>query len=552
MSCTRLVSRLSFPVIIAALAMLASCGSSSPTGTAPPTGGFSNSNLNGTYVFSATGLDINNYSIAYAGTFSANGSGSITAGTVDINSPDPTVGPLLDLAVTGGSYSIGADGRPKSQSGLITLQTSAGPITLDFVLSSSEHGLVTEFDGNGSASGTLDLQANVTQGNIDGQSYAFNFVGSAGEGTVLCNLTASTSVPIPFATVGAFTLDSNGNMSTGVQDFNNNCSSTGETDLAITSGSISLASVPGTAVINSSNGITYNFDVFPVNTTHLKFIEVDSVPVVAGDAFTQVSAVPTGNNVFTLAGFDETLGVPFAAAGLMVTDGNGTILATSVEDINDGGTASEVTSGIGGSYTAASGGRSVLTFTSGFINGGGGVTGCTSCQFAAYPSSGGLQLLEIDNGGLTGGAAYAQSTSSTSLASGQGYGLNLSGASSGGTEEDDIAEFTNTSNALTGIIDVNDQGTSTLFDNSYSATYAADSTVTGRGTVTPTKNAYYMTTYVIDASNAAVVSTDANLVAVGTLSTQNATEASSAASTRLTLLKPRGAITKTAPKKKTK
>jgi len=32
-------------------------------------------------------------------------------------------------------------------------------VTLDFVLSSSSHGLVTEFDANGTGSGTIDLQS---------------------------------------------------------------------------------------------------------------------------------------------------------------------------------------------------------------------------------------------------------------------------------------------------------------------------------------------------------------------------------------------------------
>ena len=557
----RLVLRLVFSAItLSALAVLAGCGSSSVKATAPPTGGFSDSNLNGTYVFSAAGADGNGYFIAFAGTFMANGSGGITGGTVDVNSNDPGIGPLLELSVTGGSYSVGVDGRPSNQAGLLTLQTASGNFTFDFVLSTSEHGLITEFDDIGSASGTLDLQANVTQANINGQSYAFSFTGSAGNSSVICTVNFAPSVPpVPFASAGAFTMDaSDPNLSSGVVDFNNNCLSTGVTNLPITSGSVTMpttAGTAGTASFTSSAG-TFAFDVFPVDATHLKFIEVDALPIVVGDAFTLGSSVNAGNNVITLGGLDETNGNPFAAGGLLVTDGNGNITNASVEDFNDGGTPGEVTSNIGGTYSALTGGRSVLTLTSGFVNGNGGL-GCSNCQFALYPftngGTNGMFLLQIDNAGTSGGAGYAQSTSNTTLASGEGYGVNLSGTANtadGVFEEDDIAEFTNTNGNLAGIIDFNDQGQQTSFDQRYASTYTADTTVTGRGTISNQtgENAYLLTTYVIDASNVAVVSTDPNFVGIGTFSTQAASSKANVAQAHLAVLEARGASRKAVKK----
>ena len=63
--------------LVAMLAVLAGCGGSSGTANpvAPPSGGFSNSNLNGTYVFSISGTDVNGTPYAMVGTFTANGSG---------------------------------------------------------------------------------------------------------------------------------------------------------------------------------------------------------------------------------------------------------------------------------------------------------------------------------------------------------------------------------------------------------------------------------------------------------------------------------------------
>jgi len=522
-------NRLVLPVILSALAVLAACGGSgTTTGTPPPTGGFTDANLNGTYVFSVTGSDAAGGLITIVGTFIANGSGGISGGVIDTTGT--TNGPAPGQAITSGRYAVGPDGRPGSQNGVLTLMTSVQTYGFDFVLYSSEHGLMTEFDGNGSASGTLDLQANVTQANIDGQSYAFNLTGASGVGTVLC-LVQTPGGPIPLETVGAFTLDNSGNMSAGVQDFNNNCSSAGDTGLALT-GSVSLATSPGRAALTAL-GTTYNFDVFPVDATHLKFIETDAAPFLSGDVFTQTSSIPSPM-VLSAGGYDHNAGLPFAFAGLLITDGNGNITTSSVEDINEGGTATEVTAGITGTYAAVTGGRSVITFTGGFFNGNNGLA-CSGCQFAAYPSSGGVLLLEIDGAGLTDGSAFAQGNN-PALASAQGYGMNLSGSTSS-SEEDDIAEFTNNSGTLgPGVIDFNDQGT-TSFGKKYSATYAADTTVSGRGVVTPTTNAYNMVTYGIDSSTQVIVSTDPSFVGVGFLAEQNASEKSNAAMSHLAVLR---------------
>jgi len=527
--------RLVLPVILSALAVLAGCGSN-PTAVPPPTGGFSDTNLSGTYVFSVTGTDSLGGALMIVGTFIANGKGAVSAGgVIDVNGTD--TGPILGQNVTGGSYSVGADGRAKSQGGVLTLQTDTGnTYGFDFVLSSSEHGLITEFDNNGSGSGTLDLQANVTQANINLQSYAFNFTGSSGVGTVICNFNFGGNAVIPYAAAGAFTLDANG-LATGIEDFNDNCSSAGGTSgLPITSGSsVSLASSPGTAIL-TVNSVSYNFAVFPISATHLKFIEVDTNPIVSGDAYTQTASVSSGNNIFSLAGFDMSLAGPFATAGIMNTDGNGNITQTSVQDIGDLGTAGEITTGITGTYSPLTGGRAVLTFTGGFVNGNGGLA-CANCQFAAYPSSGGLLLLEIDNGGITDGAAYLQGNS-PALVSGQGYGMNLTGFNlSIGTQEDDIVEFTDTSGSFSpGIIDANDAG-SLSYGNKFTSTYTADSSVTGRGTVTPGDNSYLLTVYSVDAATSVVVSTDPNLVGLGTIVEQNASAKANAAEAHLAILR---------------
>ena len=110
--------------------------------------------------------------------------------------------------------------------------------------------------------------------------------------------------------MGAFTLDPAGNVTSGVEDFNDNGNSVGITNLAITSGSVSLATVPGLATLSTSEG-TFTFDVYPIDSTHLKFIEIDAFPIMVGDAFPLTASIPTGANVFTFSGLDLILPGPF-------------------------------------------------------------------------------------------------------------------------------------------------------------------------------------------------------------------------------------------------
>jgi len=543
-------TRLILPVIVSSLALLAGCGgggSSNPTVNPPPSGSFTNSNLSGNYVFSVTGTandaPVNDF-VTIMGVFTADGKGNITGGVLDQNST-ATNGLILDT-ITSGTYGVGSDGRPTGSSslptGLLTLQTkNSGPFQFDYVLTSSTHGLVTQFENFGSASGSLDLQANVTQADIGGQSYAFNLTGAWALSNNVCGFSAPNNVPSPFATVGAFTLDSNGNLVSGVQDFNDNCSSSGLSNVAITAGKIDLTTFPGTASLTTAASTTpFTFDVYPIDATHLKFIEIDAQPSLVGDAFTQAPSIPAGNNVFTISGFDisSNVGGPFTAAGIFDFDSNGNVMSDSVEDINDAFLPGQFGSITGGpAITAISspltGGRTEITFVTGFVNGNAGIACSSNCIFAAYPSSGGLQMLEIDNGGMTNGIAYSQTA--TTLASGEGYGMNTTGVTTN-SAEDDVAEFTNNNGSFSGIIDINDQG-ATAFKNTFSANYAADATVAGRGTVTPSSNGSLLTTYVIDNSTAVAVITDPSMVGLAALVKQNSSAKSNVVANHLAVLR---------------
>jgi len=500
-------NRILLPVILSTLAVLAGCGSSSPAVNPPPSGGFTNSNLTGTYVFSIIGSvsDQNSDFIAMAGTFTANGSGSITGGTLDINSSALTA-PVVANPITSGTYSVTADGR--GQAMLVTSTPLGSFIKVDFVLSSSSHGLITEFDGNGSGSGSFDLQTSTAQ-----PAAGFFVWGLTG----ISGISVTTGSGIPAASAGVVTLDADGN-ATGSMDYNSNSV---PSLLTITTGSSVLSGTPGTATLVTGSG-TLNFDVYPIDATHMKVIETDGFPILAGDLFKQsLPQFPAGQIVFTMGGEDYATGFPLVVGGFMTSDGTSTISGGS-EDFNDGGTADTNPLAFDGSITAS--GSRYLIQVNNFENGVGGALG--TFVFAAYPSDGGIQLVEVDGNGVTSGVGFTQST--TALAANEGYGFDLTAV--GQSTEDDIAEFSATTTTLTGVIDVNDQG-STSFKNKLTGNYTPDSPATGAGVIS--SNFFTGVYYTVDSGNALFIELDGTQLGVGALQTQSATAKSNLAAAHL-------------------
>jgi hypothetical protein len=525
-------NRLVLPAVLAALAILPSCGSSNGTTApvAPPSGGFSNSNLNGTYVFSVSGTDTNGDSYAMVGSFTANGSGGITGGTLDLNdagfpSSSPAISPVANSPISSSSYSVGVDGRGQAKLNTSTPFTS--PIVLDFVLQDSSHGLVTEFDNTASGSGSLDLQSSGTT--LNG-TYAFIFSGAYGSSSV--------------STVGNFTVPSGGGAVTGLEDLNSE--GIPYPDEAL-SGSVVAgpSSTPATQLVAASTAFAITYDVYPIDASHLKFIEMDSSGTLSGDAYSQPSStVPTGTLAFTLMGFTSSQVV--AAGGFMVTDGAGNITNVSTADVNNTGSPSASFVAFSGTYAAApaSSGRSTLNLSA-FVAG---------TNYAAYPSSGGLLLLDIDVGGIMMSGAALPQSSTANLAVSQGYALNLSGTNLGEAtgspvEVDDIAEFATAASAanLTGVTDENyAPGGIPNYALALSGTYTAPSN--GRGSLEATAGSstngtlnggFGITYYTVDGNVFPFIESDSGQVSAGVFLKQNSGSSSSAAARSHFFVMPR-------------
>lgn len=536
--------------ILPLVLVLTGCGGGSGSGNnnnvlpPPPNGAFNSSTLSGTYVFSFSGTDARQAGTSFfamAGSLTANGVGNFTGGTIDIS--DPALGLQLNagsvftrLPITG-NYTVTNDGRG---SAVLTVTIDGQPVQfgLDFVLTSSSHGLISRFDANGTASGAIDLQSSsVTQSALQG-SYAFALYG------------VDSTLSNALATVGAFTLDANGNVTAGLQDFNENGNSSNLQALSVSGTVTGAAPGPGAAQLTTTaEGFgSLQFDVWVVDSTHLIFIETDSTAYVEGDAFvsTGQTSFPSGALVFTLSGEDSANG-PFVAGGLLTSNGSGQITG-GLEDVNDQGDVAQAPN-VTGSFTSGGTGRTVLTLN-GIYNGSfaNNAAGTGDYTFAAYPYNRGVLLLEIDNGGgsaagISGGNIYVQSA--TTVASPDGYGLNLSGANTGGAV-DWIAEFVASDNNLTGLYDANNLGALVTDSNLGGGSYAVSpngrgtaqfpSLQTGTGSVI---SALDFTFYVVNSSTTVLIETDGMQVATGAFELQSASSAALTGQARRAVVRPR-------------
>ena len=462
--------------------------SSSGSGTAAATITFSNASLQGSYAFAFTGNDLNGF-FSLAGSFQADGNGNIPAGVEDLNDVS---GVFTNVALSG-NYSVGPDGR-----GSATLKSSLGTQTLRFSLLSNQHALVIEFDSFATASGAVDIQDPSAFSNTAlAGSYVFNLSGVNGAGG-------------PIGMAGVFTTDGNSGITGGVEDVND-AGGIGS-DLPL-SGNYSVASDGrGTATIASALG-TFNFTFYVVNGGDLKFLEVDTAPVLSGEILGQQGAPYSnasvqGGYAFILGG-SSTAGA-FAAGGLFTADGNGN-LTGGVEDINNNGAVSQ-NLGISGNYSVASNGRGTATF----------VSSVGTFQFIFYLSSGSLlEMLETDTNIVSSGSADQQQGASFSNGSLQGsFALNFTGVTNTGEEDGVGHSSADGAGHLTGTLDVNNSGSLFSAIPLSNSTYSLSANGRGTAAFQTAPGTFNMALYSINSSSAFFLDVDSSRVLVGSIGEQ--------------------------------
>ncbi len=260
--------------------------------------------LNGSYAFEFSGYNSTGF-VSFAGTFTANGAGGITAGEEDYNSIGATPVTFTNLV---GSYTLGTDGRGTFTFTGSTPAQPTPPFTFAFSIDATGNGRFIEFDSSGTrGSGRIALQTASTcvVGAITTYSGSFAWGGSGFAGPA-----AGGSGPIAFA--GAFTAvppvspstqgsiaqaEMDTNVPNQTQPFNPGVSGIYQSALDGTHCTMSLT---------SGNLGTQTFSVYPISAIDAFLVETDTVSpstpyLAAGEMVQQANAggtFPT-QNVFS-------------------------------------------------------------------------------------------------------------------------------------------------------------------------------------------------------------------------------------------------------------
>jgi hypothetical protein len=322
----------------------------------PPCGAGSESKLNGQYAFLLQGFDASGPAVI-GGSFTANGTGTITAGQEDVNRIAGVTNPTITTA--GSSYSVGADNR-----GCLTLVTGATTSTYRFSLGSfsgapsvAAKGHVISFDATGTnVVGVIEKQDPAAFSNAAfSGDYAFG----------ASSPTLKSGVAARFGVAGRFTAAGTA-LTSVVVDVNDNGTlqsipSFGGTYTIAANGRGTLTLNPGGTLVTAS------FYVISVNEALLMSIDpqtgVNANSLFAGSILKQVGgpfalSSLNGTDIISLEAKGSTAGTSDVQVGLLTPAGNGTF--TFATDENNGGT---VTSNAppSGTYTVAGNGRVTVT-----------------------------------------------------------------------------------------------------------------------------------------------------------------------------------------------
>jgi hypothetical protein len=319
-------------------------------GPACGAGSGSESLLNGQYAFLLHGFDSNG-DVATVGSFTADGTGKITAGEEDIHR-SPGLETDLSIGATASSYAVGSDHR-----GCVILANSNGETTyLRFALGSTNSGGIAtlghiiEFDdmaGTGTrATGTIRLQdATAFAASHFNGNYTFGVAGGFNGRFALAGTLTSDGVSA--LTTSSFDVDTAGTITS------NASSSPG--------GVFTCCSANGRGTLQiSASALTVDFWVYMINSGDAFVVSTD-VAVASGEAigvpstatFTQASL----NGISVLRGTAQSASGPIVDIATANADGKGSL--TVNDNVNNAGTFTTGSSLL--NYVVASNGRVMTT-----------------------------------------------------------------------------------------------------------------------------------------------------------------------------------------------
>ena len=433
--------------------------------------------LSGQFAFSYTGFDSNGLFYA-AGSFVADGNGTITDGLLDLNLASGAV-PNLTLS---GTYTVSPNGRAE----ILLIDSDDFSYTLRAVLISSDRLHMIQFDNSVGGQGFIEKQ----------DPTAFNNAAFAGNYAIRLNGIGDNNSALGLA--GRITADGASNLTGGVTDINENGTATtnaafdGTYDLTAGNGR-------GTAVLNTPLG-TVDFVIYTVSASKAYLMSLDLVPAFLGTAEKQTlasfsDANFSGDYVFNSSGFSAN---GFILTAGRLSSGGGAITA-GVSDENDQGTLTENLA-FTGTYSVTANGRGTGSFTSS--------AGTSNLAFYLISPSRAV-FVQLDSFAVATGELESQQGGPFSAASLSGdYGFSLTG-----NDSDNVGQFnSDRAGAITGTTDINDPTAGPIPDLPFSGTYTISSNGRGDLTMGDASGSLHFYMYIVSPSKAILVGSDTILL----------------------------------------
>lgn len=478
-------------VAVTAVSQVDNTTAASAAVTVAPLGGYSNATLNGSYAFSLTGEDTNGFFLAL-GSFQADGQGNLLSGVEDLN--DGT-GVSQDISLSG-YYSVDPDGR-----GVARLYNQNGYLDFSLVVLTSSHIKFMVFDTIAGGGGDV-FKSDSTAFNASAISgyYSFGFDGFDTNNN-------------PSTTVGTFTADGAGNITTGEEDI----SELGTVTSSLTlTGTYSLNSVTGrgtASFVTANDTRTFAFQVVSANT--LLFMELEFSPAVVGTAYKQqlatfATSTLAGDYAFSMAlpGVTNAQGRETATAGRFTANVGG--ISAGVLDDNNAGTITSNAS-FTGSYSIAPDGRGIGSFVTPAF------TAPVPVVFYMVSATQAF-IMSSDPAIVQSGQVLAQQGGPFTNASlSGGFGFRLVDSydriwTLGQITLDGIA-------TISGTEDVNEVGTLSP-DVALAGTYTVSSNGRGTATVTTNTTTSNLVFYVVSGSRVLAIEVDPTATAAGSIGKQ--------------------------------
>jgi hypothetical protein len=300
------------------------------------TSAFSNAALAGPFTFSLSGIDTGGVPLAVSGVFTSDATGTLTSGLDDSNdngivvTNDPMTG-LIPITSTG--------------RGTATLNTTRGALTFAYYVVDANHLKIVGTNTIPALGGEAFRQTGpFTNASVSGP-FAFTVAGAD-----LLSLN-------PFVAGGVLTSDGAGNITSGIEDFNDGGSIA--TNVTLTGTYAMATNGRGTLTLNTTAG-TFSFVIYP-SSGGVLVLEIDNRFLTSGTALQQ-QATP-----FIAGSFQGTYGMNFdGASGGSELDSiseftaDGVSKLSGIIDINNSGGITFGQSMIG-TFTANSNGRFALS-----------------------------------------------------------------------------------------------------------------------------------------------------------------------------------------------